>query len=239
LLELTELAAIRSLANELTWVTSHKFRKTTAAVSSRSSGSTRCVHSGPNPSGLAKAQTLALAGRRAEAQAALHEVRGIYDSLPPDNRDSIYGWPEDRLRFTESYVFTYLGDAVEATAAQDRAINAYPSKCRRGPAQIELQRALWMVNTGDVSTGVERAAAAIQSLPSKDQIRPIVALAKEVLGAVPAPQISKPAVVEFRECLEPQQRWLIRHRERQSQQHERPRPLGHRAARQHLHRGTT
>jgi hypothetical protein len=59
-----------------------------------------------------------------------------------------------------------------------------------------------MVNTGDVSTGVEHAAAALQSLPSKDQIRPIVALAKEVLGAVPAPQISKPAVVEFRECLE-------------------------------------
>lgn len=42
------------------------------------------------------------------------------------------------------------------------------------------------------------AAAALQSLPSKDQIEPIVALAKEV----PAPQFSKPAVVEFRECLE-------------------------------------
>lgn len=152
-----------------------------------------------------KAQTFALAGRRAEAEAALHEVRAIYDSLPPetiDNRDSIYGWPEDRLRFTESYVFTYLGDANEATTAQDRAIKAYPSKYRRGPAQIELQRALWMVNSGDVSTGIEHASAALQSLPSRDQIRPIVALAKEVLGAVPAPQISKPAVVEFRECLE-------------------------------------
>jgi transcriptional regulator with XRE-family HTH domain len=152
-----------------------------------------------------KAQVYALAGRRSEAEAALHEVRAIYDSLPPetiDNRDSIYGWPEDRLRFTESYVFTYLGDANEATTAQDRAIKAYPSKYRRGPAQIELQRALWMVNAGDVATGVRHASAALQSLPSKDQIRPIVALAKEVLGAVPAPQISKPAVVEFRECLE-------------------------------------
>jgi hypothetical protein len=152
-----------------------------------------------------KAQTYALAGRRAEAEAALHEVRAIYDSLPPetiDNRDSIYGWPEDRLRFTESYVFTYLGDANEATAAQDRAIKAYHTKYRRGPAQIELQRALWMVNKGDVAGGVQHASAALQSLPSRDQIRPIVALAKEVLGAVPAPQISKPAVVEFRECLE-------------------------------------
>ncbi|MER7244448.1 helix-turn-helix transcriptional regulator [Kribbella sp. NPDC000426] len=152
-----------------------------------------------------KAQTFALAGRRAEAEAALHEVRSIYDSLPPetiDNRDSIYGWPEDRLRFTESYVFTYLGDAREATAAQDRAIKAYPTTYRRGPAQIELQRALWMVNTGDVAAGVEHASAALQSLPSRDQIRPIVALAKEVLGAVPTLQASKPAVVEFRECLE-------------------------------------
>lgn len=152
-----------------------------------------------------KAQTLALAGRRDEALIALHDVRGVYDSLPSetiDNRDSIYGWPEDRLRFTESYVFTYLGEATEATAAQDRAIRAYPTKYRRGPAQIELQRALWMVNSGDVATGVEHASVALQSLPSKDRIRPIVALAKEVLGAVPAPQISKPVVVDFRECLE-------------------------------------
>jgi hypothetical protein len=59
-----------------------------------------------------------------------------------------------------------------------------------------------MVNTGDVSTEIEHASAAPQSLPSKDQIRPIVALAKEVLGAVPAPRNSKPGVAEFRECLE-------------------------------------
>ena len=65
-----------------------------------------------------------------------------------------------------------------------------------------MQRALWMVNAGDVATGVEHASAALQSLPIKDQIRPIIALGKEVLGAVPAPQISKPAVIEFRECLE-------------------------------------
>ncbi|WP_134097123.1 hypothetical protein [Kribbella pratensis] len=63
-------------------------------------------------------------------------------------------------------------------------------------------RTLWMVNAGDVAAGVEHASAALQSLPSKDQIRPIIALGKEVLGAVPAPQISKPAVIEFRECLE-------------------------------------
>jgi integrase len=32
LLELTELAGIRSLADELAWATSHKFRKTTATI---------------------------------------------------------------------------------------------------------------------------------------------------------------------------------------------------------------
>lgn len=31
-MELTELAGIRSLADELAWVTSHKFRKTTATI---------------------------------------------------------------------------------------------------------------------------------------------------------------------------------------------------------------
>lgn len=152
-----------------------------------------------------KAQTLARAGRREEAEAALNDVRSTYDSLPPatiDNRDSIYGWPEDRLRFTESYVYTYLGDSTAADSAQDAAIRAYPRTYRRGPAQIEMQRALWMVNNGDVTSAVQHASAAMQSLPSKDQIRPIVALAKEVLGAVPAVQIKRAAVVEFRECLE-------------------------------------
>jgi transcriptional regulator with XRE-family HTH domain len=151
-----------------------------------------------------KAQTLALAGRQEESLAALNEVRSVYDELPSetiDNRDSIYGWPEDRLRFTESYVYTYLGDSTNATAAQDAAIRAYPRTYRRGPAQIELQRALWMVNSGDVTSGVEHASAAMQSLPSKDQIRPIVALAKDVLGAVPAVQARKPVVIEFRDSL--------------------------------------
>jgi hypothetical protein len=143
--------------------------------------------------------------------------RKVFMTMPSDCqlRDSMTGVrvsakslarlrPEDRLRSTESYVFTYLGDAAEADAAQDRAIchrhdQRIPSNYRRGPAQIELQRAL--VNSGDVTSGVEHASAALQSVPGKDQIRPIVALAKEVLGAVPAPQSKKVAVVEFRDCL--------------------------------------
>lgn len=43
LLELTELAGIRSLADELAWVTSHKFRKTTATILDEAGHSARQV----------------------------------------------------------------------------------------------------------------------------------------------------------------------------------------------------
>ena len=43
LLELTELAGINSLADELAWVTSHKFRKTTATILDEAGHSARQV----------------------------------------------------------------------------------------------------------------------------------------------------------------------------------------------------
>ena len=43
LMELTELAGIRSLADELAWVTSHKFRKTTTTILDEAGHSARQV----------------------------------------------------------------------------------------------------------------------------------------------------------------------------------------------------
>nr|WP_307937093.1 hypothetical protein [Salinispora arenicola] len=43
----------------------------------------------------------------------------------------MFGWPEVRLRHTESYVYTHLGHTQRALAAQDRALELYPADLGR------------------------------------------------------------------------------------------------------------
>jgi hypothetical protein len=151
-----------------------------------------------------KAQALALAGRREEALATLDRVRAVYDRLPPEvtiDRESLFDWPENRLRFTESYVYSHLGDLTHADAAQNRAVQIYPPQYLRGPAQIELQRALCHVKDGDIPGGVRHAHQIIEQLPPKDRIRPVVDLGHTVLRSVAHDDRHLTAVTDFREYL--------------------------------------
>jgi transcriptional regulator with XRE-family HTH domain len=152
-----------------------------------------------------KAQALALAGRRDEAVTTLRYVQeAIYSELPSSvtsDRDSLFGWAEDRLRFTESFVYSHLGDVDKADEAQRRAIPLYPVSYQRGPAQIELQRALCLVGSGDVVTGIRHAQTTMVALAPEHYIRPVVDLGHKVLGAVPLSDRSRRVVSEFRDYL--------------------------------------
>src|SRR5690606_30475695 len=70
-----------------------------------------------------RAQALALAGNTKEAISALHKTAEHTERMPAaviaDNI-SVFGWPEVRLRHTESYVYTHLGLTDQTMAAQDR-----------------------------------------------------------------------------------------------------------------------
>jgi hypothetical protein len=88
--------------------------------------------------------TLASAEER-EAERALDEFRELLSDLPAtitSEKESSFGWPEERLRHTESFVYSHLGEYDKADAAPSRAIALYPASYPRGPALIELQRAL-------------------------------------------------------------------------------------------------
>ena len=151
-----------------------------------------------------KAQALALAGRDDEARATLDRVRDVYDRLPPEvtvDNESLFDWPENRLRFTESYVYSHIGDLRHADIAQNRAVMVYPAQYLRGPAQIELQRALCMVKDGDVPGGVQHAYQIIEQLPTRDRIRPVVDLGNTVLRSVSYDDRGLGAVGEFRDYL--------------------------------------
>lgn len=151
-----------------------------------------------------KAQALAMAGQASQARAALNEVHRIYDDLPPEvagDQASVFGFPAERVRFAESYVYSYLGDYTSAEIAQDEAITTYPTANRRGPAQIELQRALCLTMAGDSGEGVRHAQRTLTALPATDLIRPIVDLGQRVLDAVPVSGHDQPTVIEYRDLL--------------------------------------
>lgn len=153
-----------------------------------------------------KAQALAVAGRDGEAVATLHQAEEVYNQLPlsltrVQGRESDRLWPENRIAFTQSFVYSYLGHLKEADAAQTRALELYAPDFRRGPAQIKLQRALCMVKAGDANGGTAYAQQVMQALPTGDHVRTIIDLAHTVYRAVPEEGRGLVAVADFREYL--------------------------------------
>lgn len=151
-----------------------------------------------------RAQILSMLGRDREARAALDDVRDAAARLPAavsTDTASMYGWSEYRLRHTESYVWTYLGDDIRAEAAHDRALQLYPDGMLRERAQVELHRALRLVRAGDTAGGADHAQHVILGLPGDQRIAVVVKLAHVVADSTPPSERSRPQVSGLREVL--------------------------------------
>jgi tetratricopeptide (TPR) repeat protein len=151
-----------------------------------------------------KAQSLALAGRRNEAEACLPRLMKICDELPSSliaDGDSIFGWSLDRLKFTESYVYSFIGEYPKAAEAQAAAIELYAPTYARGPAQIELQRSICLAKIGDSTQAATHAKSVIDSLHPGDRIRPVVDLGFRVLTAISQNDQNRPEVRDYKEFL--------------------------------------
>lgn len=146
------------------------------------------------------AQTLAVAGRRADALAALRRVAEITDRLPGAvvaDEDSMFGWPEVRLRHTESFVYTALGDTVQAYAAQDRALQLYPAPLVRERAAMLLHRAACLVHDGDIDGGLRHATAVLDELPAEHRTELVHAIGRQTLAAVPEAERGRAEVADL------------------------------------------
>jgi hypothetical protein len=150
-----------------------------------------------------KAQTLVLAGRHVEAEQTLCQVRESFGKLPaPSTRNaSLFDWGEDRLRFTESFVYSHMGDFTKAEQAQQAALRLMSDSSMRGPAEVELQRALCLVRSGDLAQGTRHAQTTITDLPMMHRIRPIADLGQRVLSVIPPHERRQSWAQEYRECL--------------------------------------
>lgn len=153
-----------------------------------------------------KAQALALAGHGTAAIAALEQARDSFADLPAqtaDDHDSLFGWAEERLRFTETFVFSHLGDVERAEEARQQALALYPASYPRGPAQVDLLSAFCIVRDGDVTNGARQALDTMTSLPTEHHVRPVVDLGQKVLDAVPAEERHRAGVAELAEYFRP------------------------------------
>jgi hypothetical protein len=176
----------------------------------RAAEATALVKDGPVCAGTAQvyaglAQTLAVAGRRPEALRALAKVAELTERMPSDvtaDDESLLGWPEVRLRHTESYVHTWLGNGTAAFAAQDQALRLYrPELPPRQPTQVKLHRAGGMLRDGDVAGGLAYAATVLDELPPEHHNDHVYAVGRLALGFVPEKEHDRREAAELRERL--------------------------------------
>ncbi|MGH3565892.1 MAG: hypothetical protein ACRDRH_07630 [Pseudonocardia sp.] len=152
----------------------------------------------------ARAQALAVAGGCEAAREELARTEDILNRLPShisNDLDSIHGWGETRLRYTETWVHAYSGDAVRTDAAAEQAKALYPAENYRTPVQIELLQAFVRTQSGDVTEGIRHAHATFVKLPPVHRTTMIIKLAQRVLQPVAAGARKRADVTAYRELL--------------------------------------
>ncbi|MEE6308212.1 helix-turn-helix transcriptional regulator [Plantactinospora veratri] len=148
-----------------------------------------------------RAQLLAMQGRTEEARAEMRrvvDITGQLPAVPAREDDSLWAWPEQRLRHTESFVYTHIGDTPAASAAQDRAVALYPSSQARLRTQVELHRACGLIRDGHIPDGLRHAADVLDRLPTEQRTDTLRSVAHQVLAAVPEREMNRPAVTDLR-----------------------------------------
>ncbi|MFG1659101.1 helix-turn-helix domain-containing protein [Micromonospora chersina] len=147
-----------------------------------------------------RAQALSLAGRHADAVATVEQLAGLAENLPAvvvGDVESLWGWPEHRLRHTESWVHTHAGNYRRAEAAQDRALVLYPASQERLRTQVQLHRATALIRDGHVSEGLRFAADLLDRLPDGQRNELVRSVARQVAAAVPAGERVRPVYGEL------------------------------------------
>jgi transcriptional regulator with XRE-family HTH domain len=149
----------------------------------------------------ARAQAFAMLGRAEDAAAALTRLADITERLPAAvlaDTESLWGWPEHRLRHTESYVYTQIGDDRSALAAQDRALALYPKTHSRLRTQVGLHRACCLVKQGHVVEGLRHAVDLLDGLPAAQHNALLDQVVGQVVDAVPVAERRRTEVDDLR-----------------------------------------
>jgi len=152
----------------------------------------------------AHAQVLSMSGNSGAVEAELRQTEDILVRLPPaitGDAGTVWSWGEDRLRYTQTWAYAYLGDRAKADLAAQRAIQLYPESESRSPVQIMLMQGFARVQSGDLSEGIRQAQAAYDALPSDQRTTMVTGLARSIVDAVPAGARGRSDVTAYRELV--------------------------------------
>jgi hypothetical protein len=150
-----------------------------------------------------RAQVLALLGNPEAARQAVDDLAAVVADLPADllSESSLLGWPSYRLPCVESYVYTALGDTMLGYLAQEQALSLCPAEHRRERAEVELHLAWCLVQDREVAAGLATAMRVLVELPDQWHTEFLYDAAGRVLSAVPAADLGRPAIRDYRELL--------------------------------------
>ena len=149
-----------------------------------------------------RAMALVNLGRKEAARGALEELERALDNMPPtivDDVTSQFGWPEERLRFTESYVYSHIGDGSRAQTAQRLANGLYGKSATSSVNRVilTLHEAMCSVVNGDVKAGAQATTRVLQT-SSVSQDMYVYSTAQDILANVPRFLRKSPEVAELR-----------------------------------------
>jgi len=165
----------------------------------------RIAGSNPRPSvGLAsvtrvQAHALALMNRRSEARKAVQRFTDIAEA----NLPVVPGFwePSDyRIYFTQSQVYSAIGDETAATQAHEYILTGNPAGYDVR-INARLHAAQCTVVNGGIGEGVRQATAVLAAIPKPYCNFMIAETARRVLRAVPIHQRNQPVVADLRAVL--------------------------------------
>lgn len=180
-------------------------RKADQAVGIASGSSSTAAGRGLLHVRTVRAQLLALEEAHGEATAELQACAEIFQRLPASVTGevrSVDGWAEDRLRYTEAWVYAHTGDRARLDSAVAAGLAVLPADDPRVRAQLDLLRAAGHVRAGDTTEGVRHAHAVYEAQPAEHRTVMVTSLARQVANAVPASERDKPVVTDYAELLD-------------------------------------
>jgi transcriptional regulator with XRE-family HTH domain len=152
-----------------------------------------------------KAQVAALCGDYRSAEEELRLAEDILNRLPTTltiDTSSVFAWGERRLRYTETWIYSYQGQGDKTDGAALRALQLYPETNTRSPAQIRLMQAFARIQCGDIAEGIRHAQIAYEPLADSQSTIMVDELARRVLSSVPNESWGRADVAAYRELVQ-------------------------------------
>ncbi|MEU7201522.1 helix-turn-helix transcriptional regulator [Streptomyces sp. NPDC045470] len=128
-------------------------------------------------------------GKLGEPGLALDALRGADEMFPAvetDEQASVFSMPRWGYSLTKTLVHARLGDVERSQAEQDTADLYRPAHLSRYAAHTGVHRALSVVKSGDVNTGLDLARETLADLPEDHRSTVLQGFVSEVKAAARA-----------------------------------------------------